>query len=237
MAQMSPSYPFMTSQVNEIFVNPLVGKYGFENVIWPIAIVEKNLINCYIYEVNSTCSINSKDDNRPSSKANLINYFVDYTSEPRVIIPPFEKLVPFIDNSFQCSYDFIVKSDEFQSVDIDYVWFNKSYWKAIELTTVWKPLSSKEEAERLVKMFNRRPSWGGASGAHGIRTLINASVDLSLDYYFVVVNSKDGVSNNLDTNSNAFWFPLNHENVDRILQGHAPINSEFSNFSDLTNWL
>jgi hypothetical protein len=237
MAQMAPNYPFMTSQVNDIFVKPLIGKYGFANVVWPIAIIKEEKIASYIYELSDICKINDNKDSRPTSKSGIGNYFVDYANSPRSISPAIKGLEPLIEEKYSCSYEFVLQSNVYSSVDIDYAWFNKDNWKAVELTTVFMPLTSQKEAERLVGMFNRRPSWKGQNGPHAIRKLIDASNDLNLDYYMVVVNSEKGVSNQLVTTGNAFWFKLNHANIDRILAGQAPNESTFGSFNDLINWL
>ena len=235
--QMNPNYPYMTSGVNNIFTEPLIEGYGLNNVIWPIVLIRSNNIHSYLYEVNGQCNINSQTDNRPSSHSNLTNFFVDYTEDPRSIIPPSDELIELISDNYNTSYEAVVKSDNFNSVDLDYAWKIGDKWKAMEFTTLWMPLKNKAEAERLIKMFVRRPSWRGPNGPHGIRTLINASIDLKIDYWMVCANSVKGVSNDLVTDGNAFWFPLNHENIDRILKGFAPVNSEFGTFEELIAWL
>lgn len=235
--QMNPNYPYMTSGVNNIFTEPLIDRYGLNNVVWPIVLIKENSIHSYLYEVNTECNINSPADNRPASQASLINFYVDYTKDPRKIIPPSQELVELIAEKYNTSYEAVINSDNFNSVDLDYAWKADENWKAMEFTTLWMPLQNKQEAERLVKMFVRRPSWKGPNGPHGIRTLINASTDLNLDYWMVCANSKKGVSNELVTDGNAFWFPLNHNNIDRILRGIAPANSEFGTFEELIAWL
>lgn len=237
MAQMKPNYPHMTSSVNDVFINPLIEKYGNENVIWPIVFIKDDAIHSYLYEVNADNSLNTQEDNRPISNSDKTSFFADYTSDPRILTPESKELSAVIDEDNTCCYDFSLKSDEFNTVDLDYVWQTSDGWKAIELTTLWMPLSSKKEAERLVKMFKRRPSWKGAKGPHGIRRLIQASSDLNLDYWMICVNSKKGVSNDLVTDGNVFGFPLTDSNIDRILKGEAPENSRFGSFAKFLDWL
>jgi hypothetical protein len=235
--QMIPNYPYMTSGVNNIFSKPLIERYGLQNVIWPIVLISENQIHSYLYEVNEKTNINSQNDNRPDSQAQLINFYIDYTKDPRSIIPPSNELIELISDNYNTSYEAIVKSKEFNSVDLDYAWKTGVGWKAMEFTTLWMPLKNKREAERLIKMFVRRPSWKGTHGPHGIRILINASDDLQMNYWMVCANSVKGVSNELVTDGNAFWFQLNHENIDRIINGYAPAYSEFGTFEDLISWL
>lgn len=235
--QMFPNYQYMTSVGNKHIVQPLIDKYGFRNVIWPIVIIKDNAVELYIYEKNLAFDLNNENDNRPVSSTNLGSYFIDYTTDPRIILPPFTELDPFVSNTFKCSYDFILTRSDYASVDIDYAWLTPNGWKAIEATTVWMPLSNKQEAERLVRMFTKRPSWQGSNGPHGIRKLISAVNDLSLNYYMVVVNSVNKVSNDIKTNGNAFWFRLTDLNIDRILSGYAPENSLFGTYNDFLEWL
>ena len=235
--QMNPNYPYMTSGVNNIFTEPLIERYGANNVIWPIVLISGNKIHSYLYEVNWQCNINSQTDNRPISQASLTNFYVDYTEDPREIIPPSKELEELIAEKYNTSYEAVVKSDNFNSVDLDYAWKYGDNWKAMEFTTLWMPLKNKQEAERLVKMFVRRPSWKGPNGPHGIRSLINASSDLQMNYWMVCANSVKGVSNELVTDGNAYWFPLTHDNIDRIMRGYAPTDSEFGTFEELIAWL
>lgn len=235
--QMKPNYPYMTSGVNNIFTEPLIERYGAVNVIWPIVLIRDNNIHSYLYEVNSLCNINRLTDNHPISQAGLTNFYVDYTKNPRDIIPPSKELEELTLGEFNTSYKAILGPTNFNSVDLDYVWKCGENWKAMEFTTLRVPLKNKQEAERLVKMFDRRPSWQGQNGTHGIRTLIDASADLELNYWMVCANSVNGVSNELVTDGNAYWFPLTHENIDRIMKGDAPIDSEFGTFKELIEWL
>ena len=237
-AQMIPNYQFMTSLGSEYLTQPLIEKYEFENVIWPIVLIENNTISGYIYEINQLFKLNHEDDNRPTSISRKPSYLIDYVSKPRRILPNSNDLKPFIAEQFNCSYDFILTSEKFATVDIDYAWkTQQGNWKGLELTTVWMPLNTRLEAERLVKMFTRRPSWRGAAGPHGLRKLINAATDLNIQYYMAVVNSINKVSNNLNTDGNAFWFPLTHANVERILANTPPANSNFGTFKELIEWL
>ena len=46
--QMNPKYPFMTSGVNSVISNPIIEKYGLENIIWPIVVIKDNKIRVFI---------------------------------------------------------------------------------------------------------------------------------------------------------------------------------------------
>lgn len=237
MAQMQPNYPLMTSSVNEIIIKPLIDKYGEENVVWPIVLIANDQIDSYLYEVNKECTINLETDNRPISQSGKLSYSTDYRDQNRILKPSSTKLNELISNEYESSYKAILKSEVFNSVDLDYVWKNNNGWKGLELTTMWMPFKDLNETERLIKMMHRRPSWQGSNGPHGIRTLIDASVDLNLDYWMACVNTKDRVSNNLKTDGNVYRFPLTHANVDRLLKGEAPLNSHFDTFDEFINWL
>ena len=236
MPQMTPNYPYMTSSVNEVFIKPLVDKYGSKNVIWPIVLIKDDRINKYLYEINNINNINGINDNRPESSISIPSYLIDYSSVPRRILPDDGILNNLIDKTYSCSYEYITQVEGYFSVDLDYVWYLKR-WKGIELTTLWMPLKNKYEAERLIKMFSRRPSWNGPNGPHGIRKQIAAANDLKIDYWMVCVNSEKGVSNSIVISGNAFWFKLTNENINRILNKEAPVNSIFGTFDELLAWL
>jgi len=236
-AQMKPSYQHMTSSVSQAFTEPLIRKYGSRNVIWPIVLSSDEQIHSYLYEVNNRSNINEIGDNKPISNMGIEHHFIDYTENPRVIQPPKQDLEKLILPVYERSYDAIPGSEHFSSVDLDYVWYNGENWKSLELTTVWMKLSSNEEAERLVRTFNRRPSWQGQHAEHGIRRQIEAAQDLNLDYWMLVVNSRDGVSEEIVTNGYVYGFPLTNDNVDRIIRGEAPENSRFGSFHLMIDWL
>lgn len=237
MTQTKPSYGYMTSSVSELITKPLIQKYGPLNVVNPIVIINGDSIVSYVYENTQLSKLNQINSNKPKSISNKSNFFLDYTVSPRIIFPSSEQLKNIISKEFNCCYEFILKQDLYNSVDIDYAWFNGSSWKGIELTTLYTPLINQCEAERLVKMFTRRPSWSGPNGPHGIYTLIEAATDLSIEYYFVLVNSKKGVSNDFDTKGNSYWFPLTSENIKRILNNSIPVNAKFGTYEEMLNWL
>lgn len=237
MPQTIPSYGHMTSSVSKLITEPLINKYGSLSVVCPIVIIKNGEIAFYIYEATKFSMVNQINSNRPKSAAKIVNYFNDYTVTPRIIFPPVEFLKEFISPPFSCNYEFILQQDQYNSVDIDYVWFNGTIWKGIELTTLYVPLKDKAEAERLVKMFVRRPSWQGINGPRAIYKLIDAAGDLGIEYYFVLVNSDKGVSNSFVTSGNSYWFPLTRENIGIIFHGSAPLNGQFGTFVEMLNWL
>ena len=234
---MNPKYPLMTSSVNRVISNPIIEKYGFENIIWPIVVIKDNKIHSYLYEKSDFCNINSIDDNRPSSISFKKTFFIDYTKQELKIYPKSNDLLEFVAKGMKCSYDRDLSMTSYNTADLDYVWKVNNKWKAIEFTTLWMPLFSKAESERLVGLFNRRPSWKGSNGPHGMRKLIDAAHDLDIEYWMVCANSKKGVSNNIITSGNSFWFKLTHDNIDRILKGYPIVNSHFGSFTDLIDWL
>jgi len=237
MSQTRPTYGHMTSSVNRLITEPLIKKYGHLNVVNPIVVVKEGAVAFYLYEVTLTSSVNKPNSNKPESLDGIQHYFIDYESSPRRVSPPSKLLDEFMQPKFACCYDFILQQEIYNSVDIDYVWFSGEKWKAMELTTVYTPLTNQAEAERLVKMFYRRPSWTGISGPRAIYTLIEAAADLSLEYYFVIVNSARGVSNELVVDGNAYWFPLTKENVERIVGKSVPLNGRFGPFSEMLSFL
>ena len=236
MPQMNPNYPQMTSSVNEHITEPLIEKYGCQNVIWPIVLMSDSTIHSYLYEVNDICTINSIDNNRPESATGIQSVFIDYTAKPREIIPLNEGLIEIIDEKFSNSYEAILSSKTFNSADLDYIWLTENGWKGMEFTTFYKSFFNRGEAERIIKMMNRRPSWQGKNGPHAIRMLISAAIDLGVSYWMICVNTK-GVSNDIVVDGNAYGFPLNNENVDRLIKGQIPLDAKFGPFKKLIDWL
>jgi len=236
MAQTTPNYPHMTSLSNRIVLEKLIEKYGYENIVWPLVWMEGEPTMWYTYERIDLSDVNSKGDSRPVSKSGLSSHFVDYLSNPREIVPANPALNESVDLKYKCSYEYVIGS-KYATVDIDYAWLKDGSWRGLEFTTFWKDFSSRAIVEDLTIKMNRRPSWQGQAGAHGIRKLIEAANDLGIEYYLVGVNTTGGVSNNIKTDGNYFSFRLTHEAIDNILAGRLPDGYNFGKFSEFLDWL
>jgi hypothetical protein len=237
--QNKPKYPHVTSIANPVIVNALERKYGTKNVIWPIVLIEGERIIGYLYERNDQNAVNAERDHRPISKAGLPSFFLDYTTMPRRIIPAASFLEPFMAPEYRCSYDYITSSDNslYSTVDLDYVWANGESWKGMELTTFKVEFVDREKAEKLIRKLHKRPSWQGPEGPHGLRKIVETSGDLGIDLFMACVNTVGGVSNQYKTDGNVYWFPLNLNQINRLVNGELPDNARFDSFSAFLQWL
>ena len=226
MAQNPPKYPHMASCANPIIQGYLRKKYGTKNLCWAIVWLKEDDIAFYTFELNKNCDTNSLKGNRPTGSTN--NYFVSYIDNPRLISQHTVLLVPSINKDYECSYDYITKSgqEDYVTVDIDYVWENNIEWRALELTTWYKPFFDRNEAERLISMMNRRPSWNSIYGATALLKQIEAAKNLGIEKYIMAcVNVKKGVSNDIIEDGNAYWFELTAIQVSRLSKCQKALQS------------
>jgi hypothetical protein len=230
MTQVPPKYRHMASCANPVVQNHLRGRYGSENVCWPIVWLKDDAIVFYTFELTQYCDTNSLHGNRPVSLTSKGCHFVSYVDDPRIIEPPESLLVPSIDSKYDCSYDYVTQS-EYVTVDLDYVWQRQGEWFALEFTTWYKRFFSRGEAERLVSMLNRRGSWQSVRGPSAIMNQIEAASDLSVCRFIMAcVNTRGQVDNNINTEGNAYWFDLDPSQVRRLVDGKLPENASFGTF-------
>ena len=235
MPQTPPTYSHMTSLSNDFITTYLVNKYGFHNVVWTIIWMQRDEIRAYLYERNELNKINHPDDNRPNSKSGLRKAFIDFTKEyPNQGVNENSNLVT---EDYPNSYGYVLQSDNTNTVDLDYVWYDGEKWKGIELTTWFVPFESKDKALELVKKINRRPSWKGVNRAHGTKKIVLASKDLEVEFKMLCVNTNGGVSNDILEDGNALIFPLTIDNIELLLKGKEPSNTEFGALKDILNKL
>lgn len=225
----------MASCTNPVIQSYLKGRYGKDNLCWPIVWFKDDQIIWYTYERTSKCDTNQPNTNKPSSSSGKNNYFIDYLSNPRNIVPSNAALQPSINMVYNCSYDYILGS-EYNTVDLDYVWKKNERWTALEFTTWYKPFTSTKEAERLISFINRRPSWQGSKGQNALKKQIEAAEDFRCKYIMGCANA-DGVSNKIITEGNAYWFELNMNQLDRLLKGRVPEGASFGTFNQFLNSL
>ena len=235
-AQATPTYTLATGKPEEPIVKELVYKYGFSNIAWPIVLSQGERTLAYVYEKNKRNDINSESDLRPESNLGLTSFFIDYTSEPRRVLPSTDFFTDFIDPKYNCSYDYILNSP-YETVDLDYVWYTGRIFKGFELTTFYVNFDSHDLARNLISKMNRRPSWQGPNGAQALRKIIDSAFDLRIDYYLVCVNTISKVGSDIKTNGNVCLFRLNHEQINRLERGLPPTETEFLSFAEFLEWL
>ena len=230
MAQLPPKYGHMASCANPIIQNHLRHQYGSENVCWPIVWIQNNAIQWYTYELTNYCDTNSEHGNRPRSRSGKPNFFVDYLTKPRRIVPNEPLLSSSVSGSYECSYDYITKQSRYVTLDLDYVWRKEDEWLALEFTTFWVPFNTREIAEDKVAKINRRPTWR-RSVSPPILKQIEAAEDLGCVRYIMgCVNTVVDVSNEIKTDGNAVWFDLDPAQVNRLVRGEVPTNANFDTF-------
>lgn len=236
MAQTIPTYEYATGKSEKPIVDALIRKYGFSNVTWPIVLIENDRTIAYLYEKNSKNELNLEMDSRPGSKAHLLSYYLNFVNRPHSSTPAADFLKPFMQDSYSCSYDYVVDSP-FSTVDLDYVWYNGTNYKGFELTTFYMDFSTHGRALELIAQMRKRPSWQGPEGARAFHKIVDSAEDLGVDYYVVCANTVSKVGSELKTNGNICLFSLTHEQVDLLQSGKAPINSRFMTFREFINWL
>lgn len=230
MTQKAPKYPHMASCANPVIQNHLRSKYGPENVCWPIVWLKNDTIVFYTFELTEYCDTNSLKGKKPVSSSSKGIHFVSYIDEPRIIYPPEPLLLPSIDKSYECSYDYVIRSD-YVTVDLDYVWNKKGQWIALEFTTFWFPFDTRQIAEDKVAKLKRRPSWKSEHRASAMLKQIEASIDLGITRFTMAcVNTMGRVDNNINVEGNAYWFNLDFNQVQRLVAGRLPQNADFGTF-------
>ena len=239
MSQTVPTYPYATGKAEKPIVDALVAKYGANALTWPIVLSQTatGATQAYLYERNATSQINAQGDVRPQSTSGLLEYFLDYTSMPRLITPAASFLQPFVASQFSSSCEYILQQQIHSTVDLDYVWHSGNGFKGFELTTFWVEFTTEAEAKRVVSMMYRRPSWRGPNGAHAMHKIADAAADLNVDYYLVCANTVGRVGSSLNTNSNVLLLPMTHASINALSNGQVPANAAFCTFQQFLAWL
>ncbi len=237
MAQTIPMYPYATGKSETPILDELVRKYGFSNISWPIALIEEDRTIAYLYEMNAKNKINLLMDSRPGSRSKLPSYYLNFMSNPRFIFPRAEFLAPLIQGQYSCSYEAILESSHYSTVDLDYVWYRGSSFRGFELTTFYMEFTSHDRARTLISQIRKRPSWQGPEGAHAFHKIVDSAQDLGVEYYVVCANTTSKVGSDLKTDGNVCLFPLNHEQVALLQAGKAPNDTRFMKFQEFLAWL
>ena len=233
MGQVEPTYNHMTSRANPVILEHLGQRYGSDNVCWPIAWLAGSSIQFYTFERTKYCDINTPSGKRPSSITSKSCHIVDYLATPRRIDPHNPVLIPSIQKGFERSYDYVQQQSAFNTIDLDYVWFTGRVWIALELTTFWFRFDTRAIAEDKVCKMNRRQSWRGKEGPHGLLSQIEAARDLNCHHYIMgCVNTPKGVENKILTDGNAYWFNLDKNQVGLLVKGKVPNNAKFDTFGN-----
>ena len=238
-----PAYPDATRVPPDFILRHLNGTYNAANVVWPtiVSAVVTGQTIAYAYDRNARNLINAPGDNRPLSRQGIPNTFLDYTANPRALPPGAPRaLGPMINGPHQRIYDFMVDraaNQGYTAADIDFVWNTGEGWRGMEFTTFFVPFVDQAEAGRLVSMMNRRPTWQGNNGPIAMHSIINAGADLGLDLVMVCVNTIGRVTDAYRLNGNAYWFPLDANQLRRLQNGLVPNNGSFGTVQQMLNSL
>ena len=229
-------------QQPKFLVESLIAKYGTENLVSPIILGNRNGDQppiCYIYERNYQNQVNNPHDNRPSSNSSVPSVFLDYTKKNRELtgsVP--QEIRQLFEKRYKRSYDFILaRGKELFTVDIDLMWQREGAWRALEFTTFEQPLFSEERAKQLVSTLHRRPTWGNEQGHVALNSIVEATRDLNATLRMVIVNSTKGVNRGYRVDGNAFWFPLSHQQIERLYVGEPPEEGIFGTVSQFLSAL
>ena len=238
-----PAYPDATREPPGFILQHLNQTYNAANVVWPtiVSVAATGQTVAYAYDRNGQNLINAQGDNRPNSRRGVPNAFLDYTANPRALPPGAPReLAQMINGRHRRIYDFMVDRNSnpgYTAADIDFVWSNGEQWRGMEFTTFFVEFANRAEAERVVSMMNRRPSWQGNEGPVAVRNIITAGADLGLNLVMVCVNTIGRASTQYRIGGNAYWFPLNMDQLRRLRNGQVPVNASFGTVQDMLNSL
>ncbi len=237
--QLQPTYKNSINKIEKPIVEKLKSKYGNSKVLNIIVLSEENITKFYVYERNNINTINNYNDKRPYSIKKIQNVYLDYKSDPRLVLPNLEKFTPLIKTKYSSLSDYMLSSDnkKYITVDLDYVWYTGKSWKGFELTTFYVSFRNKSHAESLVSKMNRRPSWQGKSGAHAMRKILNSAKDLSINYFMVCINTLGRVGSRIKEDGNVYYFPLTDFNISTLESGKPPSNAIFSTYKEFLDFL
>lgn len=238
-----PAYPDATQAPPDFILRHLNQRYNPENVVWPtiVSVAATGQTVAYVYDRNQRNRINSGGDNRPVSRQGIPNVFLDYTANPRVLPPSAPQiLAPMISRPHNRIYEFMVDAQSNRghtAADIDFAWNTGQQWRGMEFTTFFVEFTTEAEAQRLISMMNRRPSWQGDQGPVAMQSIIRAGADLNLQLVMVCVNTIGKATNRYRVDGNAYWFPLDANQLQRLRRGIAPVDASFGTVQQMLNAL
>ncbi len=238
MTQPGPRYPNMSIATHRVIVSKLVEKYGHE-VCWPVIWYDPaNLrINAVTFEVNKLNQLNQNliPGSKVISQVNLDIFKINYLTDPHVISILKGTQVPdYIQEAgsalYSQSYDYITSvKDGFNTIDIDYLWHSNGSNEALEVSTFFVSMDNKPKADYLVGKFVENRA--ARAGAHQFRLLVKAASAFGARMKMVFVNTI-GRTNEIRAEGNAFWFPLDFEQADRLHNGQMPNRENFGTLKE-----
>lgn len=236
MPQPPANYPGMTTVQCPELLEYLTNRYGRENVRWPVIFYQAgNMQPLWLtFEVNQRNTTNAGMTGRFFEQGALPEYFIDYTSSPRQVIPLTSQPWPdppgsaIIAPRHSSSYNYIESRDNrsLNTIDIDYVWkqANGQHFM-LELSTFWVRMVNVEKAVWLVQQAIKKRF--AAAQAHHLRILARVARLQGITLSLVFVNVVDKGSNEIFTAGNVFVIPLSEEIADSIHRGEFPARYQF----------
>jgi len=126
------------------------------------------------------------------------------------------------------------------TIDIDYLWKSSNgKYRALEVTTFYKEMSSFEEAKRLLSIVIEK-RFAKSNYLYHLNLITDVSSNIfKANFYFVCINTETKLSSNILKNSNVFWFELPPQVAALIHSGQMPDGNLlfFDTFNNFLNTL
>jgi len=236
MAQPEPIYPEMSVKQHSVVFDEIAKKYPKE-LCWPLLWYNPTTFDIYSvsFEINNLNNINLRvmHDWNVIQKIDASVCKMDYLKNPHELIllrgdsiPDFIK--ESVSKEYNKSYDYITgksAKDNINTIDIDYFWDKDGKSFGLEVSTFYKKMFDKSEAERLISHFVKKRA--SVSNAHQFHILARASSILHASFSMIFVNTEEKYTTKIVEDGNAFWFPMDEQQAKRIHSGNMPDRTNF----------
>lgn len=233
----------MTSVQSQGLLDRIRERHGASNVSWPVIFYDPGdlHLNWLTFETNQHNSTNSGLAKRFFERGQLEEFAINYLPPQRYILPLTSAKWPdppgqqIIASEYFSTYDYLVSSQNsnFNTIDIDYAWRTQTgEYRALEISTFWKPMSTLEYSKHLVGQFIKKRA--AVKNAHQFKILADVAVIQEITYRLVFVNVLGKESNEINTSGNVFVIPITCENASRMHAGQFPLDFRFLPFQE---WL
>jgi hypothetical protein len=227
------------AQSHTYIADTIYKKYG--NLFWPIIWYKGQnnglSVECVTFEVNKNNTMNT-NVYKNSSIVQETNcsyvYKTNYKNPPkdRIEILGFHSIPLYIQESirgnYNTSHDYITSTNSTKgiyTIDIDYLWQTQLGNEALEVSTFYKTMDSKQTAEYLVKKFvEKRASKPGAHQFYLLAKVAKHIFNARLRMVFVQTERETSI---IVPDSNVIWFELDENQAKKIHTGNMPDNLKF----------
>lgn len=240
MVQQNYKYMAMAKGKHEKIYSILKEKYD-NNMIWPILWYKNDNLKFVTFEIN--------DDDNTNEEVNIDSeildciienipvYKVDYRlDENRITVLKGNSINSIVqassNNMFNSSHEYItsvLNTDNYKTIDIDYLWVRDGQAFGIEVSTFYMIMDSLERATYLMEQsINKRITLH-----RQLNNLLNNPFNARMVMAFFNQDKNIGGTALLD-NSNVIAFKINEENI--ILVGNKKLPKEIY-FNSIDNFL